>query len=139
MLTESENKILMNILSGKGRKRHIFGIMLLAALFSIVLIIHFNVTNKHLSNFEKICKELHFHTAEIETKTELEKVLKSMFLDTHKEYEKAVKTFGNFIFSMRLVWSACLFFLLIINFRIITILGKIIKKLHQEKEAKRET
>jgi len=139
MLTNKESKILRNILNGKMRKFHIYGIILTAVIFIIIMIASLNVKNK-LSKFLDIkFEQSNSALTKLETKTELEDSLKSLLLESDEGLKNMTITAISVSFNWRIWWFGTVLIWTITNFFGFSSLERIIKKLQEEKETKEKT
>ena len=136
MLSDKENKILNQILSGKVQRRKKLAILFMVAVLPIVIIANLTVKNKALSIMTEAGGEEYSTTNKLETKTELEKHLKFNLIIMYKEYEKMVKTIINERFLSKMAFFGFAIFFLILHFWASSKWEKIIKHLHEEKETK---
>ena len=116
MLTNKESKILRNILNGKMRKFHIYGIILTAVIFLIILVMSLNVKNK-LSKFLDIkFEQSNSALTKLETKTELEDSLKSLLLESDEGLKNMTITAISVSFNWRIWWFGTVLIWTITNF-----------------------
>jgi len=136
MLTNRENKIITDIMSGKMRQRKMLAVIIVAVVFLINLIGSFYIKNKITTTLEELFRSSNSLFIKLETKTPAEASLKSMVSDSNEELYKLMKTLAVRDINWRIILFASIIFMLILSFWISTYFKRIIEKLQKEKESK---
>jgi hypothetical protein len=136
MLTNRENKVISDIMTGRMQKRKILATAFLLLIFLINLLISINMKNKKLNTLEKLFQNSNSVLLNMETRTQKEQAFKTMLVNCEKESHSLTTTLVARNINLRIYFLSCIIFMVIIYMWVSSYHERIIRKLQEERQNK---
>jgi len=137
VLTEKETRIVNRMVCGKLRRERIFSIIILIAAFLVISLSSLSIKNKLHSGLGKVFQQSNGILDKIRTTTKLEGDLKAMAIRSEKDIQGITLDLVDLRFNWQVIWFGAFVLLIIFSFWKLSMMEKIIIKLHKETEDNR--